>query len=77
LGSCDKACQDFVCPGDTAYNLEALLLMPVLDVQGHNLSSFQISFPFVNSYLDQGFSGFIQNKADVFTHCVRDKVLSE
>jgi hypothetical protein len=29
------------------------------------MSLYQVSFPFVNSYLDQDFSGILQNKADV------------
>jgi hypothetical protein len=59
--------QDFVCPGNTAPHLAALLLVPVLDIQGHNLSSYQVSFPFLNSYLDQDFSGILQNETDVLT----------
>jgi hypothetical protein len=49
----------------------------VLDIEGHNLSSYQVSFPFVNSYLDQDFSGILQNKADVLTYYIRDMVISE
>jgi hypothetical protein len=62
--------QDFVCPGKTASHLATLLLVPVLDVQGHNLSSYQVSFPFVNSYLDQDFCGILQNVADVLTRYI-------
>jgi hypothetical protein len=54
-----------VCPGNTASYLATLLLIPVLDVQGRNLSSYQVSSPFVNSYMDQDFPGILQNKADV------------
>jgi hypothetical protein len=59
-----------VCPGNTASHLATSLLVPVLDAQGHNLSSYQISFPFVNSHLDQDFSGILQNEADVLTRYI-------
>jgi hypothetical protein len=62
--------QDFVCPGNTASHLATMLLVPVLDIQDHNLSSFQVSFPFVNSYLDQDFSGNLQHKADMLTRYI-------
>jgi hypothetical protein len=35
-------------PGSTASRLTALVLVPVLDIQGHILSFYQVSFPFVN-----------------------------
>jgi hypothetical protein len=54
--------QDFKYPGNKASCLETLVLVPVSDVQGHNLSSYQVSLPF---YLDQDFSGTLKNKANV------------
>jgi hypothetical protein len=62
--------QYFVCPGNSASRLATLLLVHVLDVQGHNLPSYQVYLPFVNSYLDQDFSGILQNEADVLTCCI-------
>jgi hypothetical protein len=56
-----------VCPDNIDSHLATLLLVPVLDVWGHNLPSHQVSFPFVNSHLDQDFSGILQNEADVLT----------
>jgi hypothetical protein len=48
--------------------MEKSLLVPVLDVQADNLSFNEVSFPFVNSYLD--FSGIVRNKADVLTRYI-------
>jgi hypothetical protein len=59
--------QDIVCPGNTASRLAALLLVLLLEVEGHNLLSYQVSFPSMNSYLDQDFSAILQNEADVLT----------
>jgi hypothetical protein len=56
-----------VCPGSIASYLAKLLLVPVLDIQGHSLSSHQILYSFVNSYLDNNFSGILQHEADVLT----------
>jgi hypothetical protein len=42
-----------------SFSSATLLLVPVLDVQGHNLSSCQVSFPFVNFYLDQDSFGIL------------------
>jgi hypothetical protein len=47
--------QEFVCPGNNASHLAKLLLVPVLDVWGHNLLSYQLSFPYLNSHLDQDY----------------------
>jgi hypothetical protein len=73
----DVVVWDFVCPGSCASRLATLLLVPILDIQGHNLSSYQVSFPFVNSYLDQDFSGILQNQL-MFSHLrFRDRIISE
>jgi hypothetical protein len=50
-------------PWQQCFSSATLLLVPVSDIQGHNLSSYQVSFPFANSCLDQNFSGNLQNKA--------------
>jgi hypothetical protein len=36
--------------------LATLLLVPVLDISAHNLSSYKVSLPFVKPYVDQDFS---------------------
>jgi hypothetical protein len=46
---------DFVCPGNTASHLATLLLVPVLDVQGHNLSAYQVSISFCEFIPGSGF----------------------
>jgi hypothetical protein len=58
-----------------ASRLPTLLLVPVLDVQGHNLSSYQVSFPFVGSHLEQEFLGILQNAADMLKHYIRVRVI--
>jgi hypothetical protein len=62
-----------VCPGISRPDLSTLLLVTVLYTQGHNVSHPQhkILFPFVNSYLDQNFSGILQNKDDITTRCIQ------
>jgi hypothetical protein len=52
-------------------------MVTVLDIQGHNLSSYQVAYPFVNPYLNQDFSGILQHETDVLTYYIRDKVISE
>jgi hypothetical protein len=37
---------------------------------GHKVPFYQVTFPFVNSYLDQDFSGILQIETDVLTHCI-------
>jgi hypothetical protein len=59
-----------VCLDNTASHQETLLLVPVLDILGHNSSSHQVSFPFVNSYLDQDFYVILQNEAEVLTRYI-------
>jgi hypothetical protein len=36
-------------------------------LQGHNLRTYEASFPFVYSCLDQDFSGILKNEAHVLT----------
>jgi hypothetical protein len=51
------------------FHLATLLLVLVLDVSGHYLSSYQVSFPFVNSAGSE-YSGILQTEADVLTHYI-------
>jgi hypothetical protein len=70
-------------PWNTASHLTTLLLVPVLDIWGHNLSTYQFSFPFVSTHMYQDFSGIQQNKADVTSMLMclpvifTDRVISE
>jgi hypothetical protein len=39
-------------PGNTASHLARFMLVPVLDIQSHNLASYQVSFPFgINTWI--------------------------
>jgi hypothetical protein len=51
--------KDFMLPGNTASCLAVLVLVPVVNVQGHSLTSYQVSFPFVNSYFNIDFSSIL------------------
>jgi hypothetical protein len=46
------------------------MLVPVFDIWGNNLSSYQVSFPFVNLDMDQDFSGILWNEVDVLTRYI-------
>lgn len=56
-----------MCPGNAASHLATLVLVPVLNIQDHNISSYQVSLSFVNYYIDKEFSGILQHENDVFT----------
>jgi hypothetical protein len=59
--------QGHVCNGNITSRLATMLLMPVFVIQGHDVTSYQVSFPFTNLHLDQDISSILKNEADVHT----------
>jgi hypothetical protein len=60
--------QTWLCTANTASHVATLLLVPALDIQGQNLSSYEMSYPFVIFYLEQDFSGILLIEANVLMH---------